>query len=300
MGKILNLGSLNIDNVYSVDHFVTPGETISSLKYEIFPGGKGLNQSISLSLAGGEVYHAGKIGKDGQWLIKILKDRGVNTDLIAVSGESTGHAIIQVNKKGQNCILLHRGANAEITDEYLDSVLEGFGKGDLLVLQNEVNMIGDIIDKAFEKGLEIAFNPSPMDDMIPKYHLEKITWFLLNEIEGNQITGETDPEKITDKMLAMYPRAKVVLTLGKEGVLYRDKNERCTHGIYDVPVVDTTAAGDTFTGFFLTCATSGLPIPEALRLASIASSIAVSKKGAAISIPTMDEVKQSKIQPLKL
>ena len=147
MGKILNLGSLNIDNVYSVDHFVTPGETLSSLKYEIFPGGKGLNQSIALSLAGGEVYHAGKIGRDGQWLIKILKDRGVNTDLIGVSGESTGHAIIQVNTKGQNCILLHKGANAEITGEYLDNVLEGFGKGDLLVLQNEVNMIGDIIDR---------------------------------------------------------------------------------------------------------------------------------------------------------
>ena len=146
-----------------------------------------------------------------------MADQNLGGHLIALSEESTGHAIIQVNTKGQNCILLHRGANAEITDEYLDSVLEGFGKGDLLVLQNEVNMIGDIIDRAFEKGLEIAFNPSPMDDMIPKYHLEKITWFLLNEIEGNQITGETDPEKITDKMLAMYPRARVVLTLGKEG-----------------------------------------------------------------------------------
>ena len=144
---------------------------------------------------------------------------------------------------------------------------------------------------AFDKGLEIAFNPSPMDNAILKYHLEKLTWFLLNEIEGGQITGETDPEKITDQMLAMYPRARIVLTLGKQGVLYRDKNERCTHGIYDVPVVDTTAAGDTFTGFFLACATSGASIPEALRLASIASSIAVSRKGAAISIPTMAEGK---------
>lgn len=296
MGKLVNIGSLNIDYVYLVDHFVTPGETVASLKYEVFPGGKGLNQSIAMSLAGGEVFHAGKIGKDGEWLLEVLGSRGVNTSLIEVGQGSTGHAIIQVNTKGQNCILLHKGTNGEITKEFAEKVLEGFGKGDLLVLQNEITGIADIMNLAYEKGIEIAFNPSPIDAMIPEYPMEKVSWFLLNEIEGNQITGETEPEKITEKMLEKFPKAHIVLTLGKDGVLYRDAEQRYTHGIYKVKVEDTTAAGDTFTGYFLACVSSGIDIPEALRLASVASSIAVSRKGAAVSIPTMEEVRNSNLE----
>lgn len=293
MKKILNFGSLNIDHVYSVDNFVTPGETISSLKYEIFPGGKGLNQSIALSLAGAQVFHAGKIGADGSWLVKLLSEKGVDTSYIDVNGSHTGHAIIQVDKKGQNCILLYGGANVEITTTFMDEVLSGFGPGDLLVLQNEINDIAVLIEKAYAKGLDIALNPSPFNAKLLDYPLHNVTWFLLNEIEGQEISGENDPERICDVLLERYPAARVVLTLGKKGVLYRDSTLRHTHGIYDVPVVDTTAAGDTFTGFLLSCVTNEMSIPEALRLASVASSLAVSRKGAAVSIPTLDEVYKS-------
>lgn len=298
MKKILNFGSLNIDHVYSVDHFVEPGETTSSLRYEIFPGGKGLNQSIALSLAGGEVFHAGKIGADGAQLVKLLAEKGVDVSYIDDKGSYTGHAIIQVNKKGQNCILLHGGANVEIAATFMDEVLSDFGQGDLLVLQNEINDVSILIEKARSKGLDIALNPSPFSAGLLDYPLHKVTWFLLNEIEGQEISGQSDPDRICDSLLERYPAARIVLTLGKKGVLYRDAAQRHTHGIYDIPVIDTTAAGDTFTGFFLSCATSGMSIAESLRLASIASSLAVSKKGAAVSIPTLDEVRKSEIKLL--
>lgn len=296
MNQILNFGSLNMDDVYSVDHFVQPGETLGTLGYRLVPGGKGLNQSVALAMSGAQVRHAGKVGKDGLFLLEFLMEHGVDTTLVSSQGSVTGHAIIQVDAKGQNCILLHQGANGEITPEEIGAALACYGEGDLLVLQNEINSIGEIIDRAYEKGMKIALNPSPIDKKLAdSYPLEKIHWFLLNEVEGNALTGKSDPEQIADTLLERYPDSKVVLTLGKAGVLYRDRDSRFTHGIYQVDVVDTTAAGDTFTGYFLGCTLRGLPVPECLRLASVASSLAVSRMGAAVSIPAMAEVETSKL-----
>ena len=211
----------------------------------------------------------------------------------------TGHAIIQVDKKGQNCILLYGGANQEITTDYIDDVLAHFEKGDMLLLQNEINNIDYIIKKAAEKGMILAINPSPISDELVKMDLTSITYFILNEIEGNELTQETDPEKIARKMRQIYPGCVVVLTLGKQGVMYYDGTNTYTHGIYDVPVVDTTAAGDTFTGFFLSTLMQGEDVPKALEYASVASSLAVSQKGAAPSIPTMEQVKNAKLKKVE-
>jgi len=295
MKKIINFGSLNIDHVYTVDHFVQPGETTSAQSFELLPGGKGLNQSVALAKSGGVVHHAGKVATDGIWLIDLLENAGVQTELIDRTGTNTGTALIQVNKCGQNCIIIHHGANAEISDEYIDSTLNQFGCGDLILLQNEINSIEKIMNTAYQKGMEIAFNPSPFDDSIERLPLEKVTYFLLNEIEGFELTGETVPALIAENLLRKYPGAKIVLTLGKSGVLYRDGQQSITNGTYQVPVVDTTAAGDTFTGFFLSQVVAGCPVVEALRIASVASSIAVSKKGAAISIPTLKQVETSNL-----
>ncbi len=296
MYKILNFGSLNVDYVYNVDHFVQPGETLASLGSEVFPGGKGLNQSIALAKAGADVYQAGKIGADGEHLVELLQDTGVHTELIDHSGSLTGRAIIQVNRSGQNCILIDHGANFEISDEYMDRVFEGFGKNDILVLQNEVNGIDKLIDRAHKKCMNIAFNPSPIGPEIKKCDFSKITWFLMNEIEGYEITGETTAEKILDKMIEFYPKVKIILTIGKNGVMYHEAGFTCSHGTYKVPVVDTTAAGDTFTGFFISSIAMGKPVEEALRIASIASSIAVSRRGAAVSIPVISEVLSSELE----
>lgn len=295
MPKILNFGSINVDNVYQVDEFVRPGETIEAQSLELLPGGKGLNQSVALSRAGAQVYHAGKIGSDGQWLLDLMDGAGVHTELVSRSGSVTGKALIQVNHSGQNCIIIHHGANGEITKEDIDSVLQHFGPEDVLLLQNEISNILYLINQTFEHGMKIVWNPSPLSPEFKNYPLEKISCFLLNEIEGCGLTGETEPEKIAQALLKRNPEAKVVLTLGKGGVYYRDAHESCRHGIYRVPVVDTTGAGDTFTGFFLASMMKGLPAEEALRIASVASSIEVSRKGAAAAVPTLEEVENSQL-----
>lgn len=293
--KVLNFGSLNYDYVYSVDHMVIPGETLTSFGMETHFGGKGLNQSIALSRAGVPVYHAGLVGEEGQMFLDVCKESGVDTRFIkSISGKS-GHTIIQVDKNAQNCILLYGGSNRKMTKAFVDEVLSFFEKGDILLLQNEINELDYIIDKAYEIGMQIVLNPSPFDSALDACDLSKISIFLLNEIEGGQISGETEPDKILDKMISQFPEAKVVLTLGSDGVVYRDKSQTCRQGIFKVKAVDTTAAGDTFTGYFIASLVQNMPIPEALSMCAKASAIAVSKMGATDSIPTVEEVKNTKL-----
>lgn len=293
--KVLNFGSLNLDYVYSVDHMVVPGETLASFGMDIFCGGKGLNQSIALARAGVSVYHAGMVGEDGGELLKACEEGGVKTDYIRTIPGKSGHTIIQVDKEGQNCILLYGGANQRITKEYVDEVLAHFEKGDILLLQNEVNLLDYIIDRAYEQGMMIVLNPSPYDSALDACDFSKISMFLLNEIEGEQVTGKTDAEKILEKLKTIYPNAKVVLTLGGNGAVYQYKDEQYRQGIYRVKVVDTTAAGDTFTGYFISSVIQGLPVPEGLSLAAKASAIAVSRQGATTSIPLREEVMKAEL-----
>ena len=250
--KLLNLGSLNIDDVYQMDHFVKPGETQTSLSYSKFCGGKGLNQSIALAKAGGKVFHAGKIGDDGIFLKEKLESAGVDTSLIEISEAPTGRAIIQVNKEGENSIILNSGANRTFTADYIKRVLETFNPGDILLLQNEINMIKEIVETAAGMGLEIALNPAPMDDRILELPLKEIGIFILNEIEGEGLTGKHEPEEIISEMARKFPSAEVFLTLGSKGVLYNGKSGRFSVPTKKVTPVDTTAAGDTFTGYLLT------------------------------------------------
>ena len=288
--KALTIGSMNIDHVYSVNHIVQPGETLTTSDMNIFLGGKGINQSMALAKAGADVFHSGMIGEDGEMFLDACKEYGVNSDYIKKIDEKTGHTIIQVDENAQNCILLYGGANQCLTKEFVDDVLSHFEKGDILLLQNEVNMLPYIIDKAYEKGMKIALNPSPYDEKLSACDLKKISVFLLNEIEGGQVTGLSDPEEILDKLLELYPDAQIVLTLGKDGAVYADKNNRYSQPIFKVKAVDTTAAGDTFTGYFLAGLMSGMEIPDILKMSAKASSIAVTRPGAVGSIPYRDEV----------
>lgn len=297
--KIVNFGSLNYDYVYFVDHIVLPGETISSTDLSVFCGGKGLNQSIALSLAGAEVFHAGLIGDDGDLLMETCKSHGVNTQFIRKASARCGNAIIQVSKSGQNSIVLFGGANRQNTKEYIDEVLASFSEGDYVLLQNEMNLPEYIIEQAYAKKMTIVLNPSPYNESLERCDLAKISFFILNEVEGMQITGEKAVGKILTAMLLKYPGARIVLTLGKQGAIYADCEKTSLHGIYDVEVVDTTAAGDTFTGYFIASDIAGKPVEESLRLASIASSLAVSKKGAVDSIPYLEKVLAAKLTELK-
>lgn len=288
--KVLNFGSLNLDFVYQVDHILIPGETLSSYSRNTFCGGKGLNQSIALAKAGIPVYHAGLIGEDGDMLLETCKANGVNTEFIKKIPGPGGHTVIQVDKDGQNCILLFGGSNRSMTREFVDSVFASFEKGDIVLLQNEINELDYIIDVAYEKGMMIILNPSPFDGALDDCDLSKVSLFLVNEIEGWQITGEKEPEAILKKIKELYPHAKIVLTLGGEGSVYQDETGVYHQGIFRVNAVDTTAAGDTFTGYFISSIIDGMPVQEGLALAAKASAIAVSRAGATASIPLRDEV----------
>ncbi len=289
--KVLNFGSLNIDYVYTVDHIVRGGETISSEKTETFPGGKGLNQSIALARAGVPVYHAGAVGEDGEMLLELCRANGVDTRFIRRTEGRNGHTVIQVDRNGQNCILLFGGSNQKQTKEHIDEVLSHFEAGDMLVLQNEVNHLDYLIDRAWERGMVIVLNPSPFDDKLKACDMTKVAYFLVNEVEAEQMTGESDPAKQPERLLEAYPGGKFVLTMGSRGSMYKDSLQEFHQDIYKVNAVDTTAAGDTFTGFFLAAVLEGRPIPEALDEAARASAIAVSRPGASSSIPTVEEVR---------
>lgn len=297
--RVLCLGSLNLDHVYKVHHIVRPGETISCESLHDFCGGKGLNQSIALARAGAEVYHAGKVGTDGEVLLQRLREAGVNVDYTKVEqGVPTGHAIIQVDANGQNSIVIAGGANVAITEADIDEILRRFGEGDLLLLQNETNNIAYAIQKAHEKGMQVALNPSPIDSELASMPaLQYVDCFIMNEIEGNALTGEKEGNAICKAMHEKYPGCKVMLTLGEMGCIYHDGKATYSHGIYAVQAVDTTAAGDTFTGYFLACMGEGLPIKKVLELSSKASALAVSRAGASDSIPWRKEVEVSGIQP---
>lgn len=288
--KILNFGSLNLDLVYQMPHFVRAGETLSSTGFSRNVGGKGLNQSVALAKAGAEIYHAGLVGEDGEMLRAFLADNGVDTRFVRTIDQPSGHAVIQVVPEGNNCIFLYGGANQCVTEAFIQEVLESFGPGDFLVLQNEINKIDAIIHAAHARGMQVVLNPSPVADNLKALPLEKISWFILNEIEGAELSGETEADRILDKLTALYPHAKIVLTLGGDGSVYAGDGERVRQRAYRVQAVDTTAAGDTFTGFFFAAVADGVPAAEALRRASKASSISVTRPGAAASIPTLNEV----------
>ena len=288
--KIYNLGSLNIDYVYQVSHFVCPGETLSSKELSTFPGGKGLNQSVALGKAGAKVIHGGFIGQNDQWLAQVLTDAGVDTSHLEYTSVSSGHAIIQVNSEGQNCILLFAGANHCFTPEYAEKVLSDAQPGDILLLQNEINELPVIFEIAHKKGMQIALNPSPFDASLLDLPLGYVNWWICNEIEGEALTGKTTPDAIIQELYARYPQSNILLTLGEKGCIFKNSAISLRQPARHVKAVDTTAAGDTFTGYVLAMIASGKNIAEALQVATAASSIAVSKPGASASIPYLDEV----------
>lgn len=296
MNKVLCFGSLNIDYTYRVSHFVAAGETLAASGVQTFCGGKGLNQSVALANAGANVYHAGSIGTDGAFLLDALKDANVNTDFVSVlAEEKTGHAIIQNTADGENCILLFGGANRHITNAQIDAVLNHFESGDLLVLQNEINHIPALIERAKKQGLTVAFTPAPMNEDVSHYPLSAVDYILLNETEAKAltVTGEDETVDVTDladRLSEACPQARFVLTLGGAGALYLHGQTRVFQRAFPVRAIDTTAAGDTFAGYFLQSILEGEMIKTALETAAKAAAICVTRRGASPSIPTREEV----------
>lgn len=288
--KILNYGSLNYDYVYTVPHIAAEGETISAEGMECHLGGKGLNQSIAIARAGSRVYQGGAAGSDGDRFFEFCAANGVSTEFIERMEGACGCAFIQVDSSSENCIVLYSGTNKRQSREHVDQVLESFEEGDLLILQNEINELPYLIDRAYERGMRIVLNPSPYNSQVEESDLNKIEFFLLNEVEGEQISGSREPEKILSYMKRRFPEAKVVLTLGSQGAVYQDSRQKICQPAFPAPAVDTTAAGDTFTGYFIHGIACQDSVRKSLESAAKAAAIAVSRKGAADSIPWAGEV----------
>ncbi|MBQ73673.1 MAG: ribokinase [Gammaproteobacteria bacterium] len=297
--KVINFGSLNIDHVYQLDRFVKPGETLASSDYQRFVGGKGCNQSIALSRAGATVMHAGRIGSDGMELKNYLAQCGVDVSLIKIDPGPTGHAIIQVTRNGENSILLHGGANQRVIPADVDEAMALASSDDLILVQNEISNIPYILNSAAERGLRIVFNPAPMNPGVHDYPLDKVDCFILNEHEGRELSnqGSGSNELVLKNLSERYSDSEIILTLGAKGVWYQRAGQRVNVPGRAVDVVDTTAAGDTFVGYFLAGTIAGSQTRESLQLGCEAASLCVQQPGAADSIPDSDQLQDNSAQP---
>lgn len=289
--QVLNFGSLNIDHVYQVPHFVQPKETLGCSEYHRFAGGKGLNQSIALTRAGLQTAHAGKIGPDGEFLANTLREAGVDISLLRRGDTATGHTCIQVDTTGQNSILLYPGANFALTEEEIRDTLDTVSAGTVLLLQNEINLIPVLLKYARLRGLRIAINPAPCTPEVATYPLNYAEWLFVNEVEAAQLAGhEGKPEKLAEELAARFPYPEIIMTLGAEGALFRHGDKMFRQPPVPAKVVDTTSAGDTFTGYFIAARLRGMSAEQSMLIAARAGALAVSRAGAAVSIPAANEV----------
>lgn len=289
--NVVNFGSLNIDHVYAVDHFCRAGETIHTKSYTQNAGGKGLNQSIAVSRSGQKVHHAGLLGPEGTRLAELLSGSGVDLRYLKHTDVPQGHAVIQVQPDGQNCIFLYGGSNQAVTPQEIDEVLMQLNAGDYLLLQNEIANLTYLLRAAARRGLRVVLNASPISDELLNADLSGVDWLVVNEIECAAMAGCGDAQAGYETLKQRYPSLGILLTLGTEGsVSWKDGTEvrQCA---YPVKAVDTTGAGDTFMGYFVGCLAQGMERQTAMQYASMASAISVTRPGAAASIPLMDEVR---------
>ncbi|MDC3328203.1 ribokinase [Pseudomonadales bacterium] len=292
MSQIINYGSCCIDHVFQIPHFVRAGETLSSTGYAIFPGGKGLNQSIAVAEAGCAVTHVGAVGEDGRWLADLMTARGVNITHLGITNTPTGQAILQIDPSGENAIIILGGANLAAHEHLIDAALNDATGDEILLIQNETSGNEAAIRQAKAKGLQVAFNMAPMNANARALPLALIDYFIINETEGEALTGKTEPSEICDAVLDQYPHSAVVLTLGPAGVLFRTAERNLSQPAYPVETVDTTGAGDTFTGYFLATLMKTQQVELALQTAAAAAALSVTQPGAATSIPTLHDVNQ--------
>ena len=294
MPKLVNLGSLCIDHVYRVAGIAAPGETVASTSHDVFPGGKGLNQSIAAARAGARVAHVGCVGIDGTWLRDRLADEGVDERGVRIVDPASGHAVIQVDDAGRNAIVIAGGANRVLAAEDVDAALAQLEAGDWLLLQNEINDLPRVLAQARQRACQVAFNVAPVDGREASYDLSGVKLLIVNEIEAVALAGVADPLEAVRALRVRCPAADVVLTLGADGLVYADaaSDDATTLPALAVDAVDETAAGDAFIGFLMAGLLAGEPLADALRLGSAAGALAVTEAGAASSIPTLAEVRE--------
>lgn len=286
---IWNLGSINADMVYAVPHLPGPGETLAASGYARFLGGKGANMSVAAARAAAHVRHIGAVGADGAWAVERLLEYGVDTRHIAQVEEPTGHAIIAVEPGGENQILIYPGANRVIAEGAIQAALAEAGAGDTLLLQNETNGQELAARIGRDLGLRVAYAAAPFDAAAVQAVLPYLDFLILNAVEAEQLT------QATGLMPQALPVRDVIVTLGEKGARHIDTvaGEMRDYPAIPVTPVDTTGAGDTFTGYVLAGLDRGLPMPQVIAQAMRAGAIMVTRHGTADVIPDLRDVQES-------
>lgn len=292
--RALNYGSINEDRVYMVESIARPGETVSSTEFRIGPGGKGANQSVALAHAGVCVHHAGKVGRDASWLRGRLESEGVDVALVSIADAPTGHAVIQVDRAGENSIVIYGGTNQMLNPGEIRRDIGRFRAGDLLLIQNETNCTAELIAAGHSRGMRVCFNPAPMTAAVAACPIELVSILILNEHEATALTGQSEPAAILDGLAGRFPAVTAVLTWGSRGCYVRDNDAAVLIPACEVDCVDATAAGDTFVGYCLAGILQGAPLAEACRTANKAAALCVTKAGAMDAIPTREAVEKKR------
>jgi len=283
---ILNLGSLNWDRIYRLPHLPMAGETISSQETLVGLGGKGLNQSVALTRAGGHVRHVGAISAQDGAMRAALDGFGLDhSHVVGVDGVETGTALILIDAQAENCIVLDPGANRHIPEGAFRATLAQCRPGDWFLAQNETNLLAEGMAAARAAGLKIAFVPAPFDAASAVPLLPLVDLLSLNAVEFDQLCAALGGAEHLPKTLAL------LITRGAEGAEYLEGGRRIAQPAFRVEPVDTTGAGDTFMGYFLALRDGGAGVEEALRHASAAAALQVTRLGAAGAIPSLAEVK---------
>ena len=287
---IWNLGSINADMVYAMPHLPVAGETLAATGLDQFLGGKGANMSVAAARAGSVVHHIGAVGPEGDWAVQRLMEYGVDTRHIATLDLPTGHAIIAVDQAGENQIILYPGANRAISGDQIGQALSAANSGDILVLQNETNMQAEAAQMARDLGLRVAYAAAPFDSEAVNQVLPYLDLLFLNQVEAEQL------HQATGKSPSELGISDVIVTLGARGARHYSTTSGQTSDVAALPVtpVDTTGAGDTFTGYVLSGLDRALPMPQAMAQATRAAALMVTRHGTADVIPDLKEVQEAR------
>jgi ribokinase len=246
---------------------------------------------VALARAGAKVAHAGQVGLDGAWLVEKLAQEGIDTSRVVVGSAPTGQAIIQVDRHGENSIVLCAGANRRIGPDDVDGMLAHLAADTWLLVQNETSSVEHALRRAAECGLRVAFNPAPFDAGVLEMPWRDVDLLCVNEIEGAALAGRQQPDEIVATLAAEAPNCEILLTLGAAGVWYHGPGGGIRHDACPVRPVDTTAAGDTFLGYYLAWRDQGHAPRESLEIATRAAALCVTRPGAMDSIPRLAEVR---------
>lgn len=288
---VFNLASINADLFYQVPHLLAPGETLASTDHSRGLGGKGANMSVAIARAASRVVHIGAVGADGRWAVERLLEYGVDTRHINEIDVPTGHAVIMVDDHGENAILLFPGANRAITETHIEVALTQAREADTFLFQNETSAQTEGAKLASAKGMRVVYAAAPFDAQAIKAVLPMLDILVMNAVEAQQLTdalGET---------LADLPVRDVVVTLGGDGCRWLNTDEGTDKTFPAIPVapVDTTGAGDTFTGFLIAALDRGLPMEQAISLGQQAGAIMVTRHGTADVIPDLKDIEDAKL-----